>query len=329
MTTTIDRFSDEYRRTHLGASQIPAAIGVSPWMRPIELWEQFVGLAPPTESNEAIELGHALEEGIAKVAARRLGLDLVKGQTIEHPRMPWLVATPDYVTADGTRGVEVKSSGLTSYQNADARERWGDDGDPNGAPVHVTAQAIDQMFIMRSRGSSISVMDVAALVPPFGVRIYPVAYDEDVARAIVSQAAEFWRRVQENDPPPPDASDAFAEHLKRRYPQHRPDKWAEGPVIDEMVAVFREAEARFDEAEAAYKLAKNQIQQAIGDAEGVRGPWGKIPWRGVQGRETLKQERVIDELRALAGSKADEILARCKERGAGYRRFGPATWTKK
>lgn len=319
------RFTPEFRRSHIGASQVGAILGVSPFARPIDVFEELCGLVEPSEDNEAIELGHALEHGIAVVAARRLGIEeITKGHTLTHPRMPWLVATPDYLP-----GIECKSVGMASYQNAEARERWGEDGDPEGAPLHVTAQVQVQMLVMRALDIEIDVMNVAALIGGRGVNIYPVPYDVEVAKGIVSQVARFWERTQDRIPPDVDGSDAFGDYLKRRFPQSLAEKWQEGPLVDELAATLRTAEAAFDSAEAAYNLARNQAQMAIGDAEGLRGPWGKIPWRGVKGRETIKQERLIDELRALAGDKAEEVLARCKERGAGYRRFGPSNWSKK
>lgn len=353
------RFSLTFRRNHIGASQAPAIIGVSPFARPIEVFEEFLGLREPTEENEATELGHALEHGVAVVAARRLGLgEIVKGETLEHPRMPWLVATPDYLP-----GIEVKTVGMVSYQNAEARERWGEDGDPEGAPTHVTAQAQTQMLVMRACDIEIDTMHVAALIANRGVCVYPVAYDDEIARMIVSQLAKFWQRVQDREPPPVDASDAFAEYIKRRYPSSLPEKWQEGPLVDELAETLRRTEAAFDQAEAAYKLARNQAQMAIGDAEGLRGPWGKIPWTGVRAKgeftaaavtaaltpkigrlaaaqlvqrcetkgidETLLKEEITKVLGDVKKEALKKFLGECKERGAGYRRFGPATWAKK
>lgn len=318
----IDRFSPEYANSHLGASQISTAIGVSPYARPIELFEEYVGLRGRMTGNDATELGHALEDGVVRIAANRLNVSAKASPTLEHPRIPWLCATPDRVLSDWSL-LQVKTTGLTSYQHVEARDRWGDDGSDE-VPLHVVAQVQTELLVARAQPSNTLPMicHVAALIAGRGVVIYPIPFDDEIARAIVTKASKFWKCVQEKTPPPIDGSDAFTDYLKKRFPDHRPDRWVEGNVADELVHTLRQSQEQYDLAEVALKTAKQQCMDTIKDAQGLRGSWGSLPWTGRNGKKGLRLELLRNELVA-AGVDADALIERSTQAGQPYRQFGP------
>lgn len=323
----IERFSTDFRNTHLGASQTPAALGISPYERPIELWQKYKGILPWYVGNDATELGTALEDGIANVAAARIGYTPELCETLVHPRISWLCATPDRVLNDNTAEapiLQVKTSGLTSYQSADARDRWGEDGSDE-VPTHVVAQVQTEMLVARAHGQyHPNVCHVAALLPPRGIVLFKVPYDENLARDIVRGVSKFWEHVQSGEPPPLDGSDAFSDHLKRRFPEHRPEKWVESSLSDEAVLTYLAAKEALDAAEAKAKAARQAVEMLIGDAEGCRGSWGTLPWRAHAGAKRLDQERLRAGIIAKIGEAgANEIIETATVAGAGYRALGP------
>lgn len=311
----INRFSPEFTSTHLGASQIPAAIGVSPYQRPIELWEEYLGLRDRVVGGEAIDLGHALEDGIAREAGRRLNLNVNTCETLEHPRIQWLCATPDRTLGEGTSKIsllQVKTTGLASYQGHEVQERWGEDGSDE-VPVHIVAQVQTELLVSRSQTSrsgaaAIDTCHVAALIAGRGLVLYRIPFDEEAARAIVTKAHEFWKCVQEKTPPQVDNSEAFSDFLKRRFPTSieksiDADEHATALCLDYIHA--RDAQK---EAEKNKRYAANQLQTLMADAAVIKFSGGKVTWSSQENDSALQPSFWMELANRLGGMDELEKL---------------------
>lgn len=323
------RFSPAYRSTHLGASQWPSAVGCDPYQEPIELFERFTGTVPWDDEgpNDAAELGHVLEDFIAKIASRRLGLEISPCLTLEHAPHPWAVATPDRLVEDGS-SLQVKSTGLIT--RGSFVEEWGAEG-TDEVPHRVLVQATAEMMILRHWTRThmpqlpiCTHTHVAAFVGQRGVLLYRVEFDEELAQMLFGEVQKFWRHVTTKKAPPPDSSDAFGSFIGRRYPSHEKGRWLEtNDVLTGEAMALKEARAMVEKYEAQERAARNALCTAIGDAEGIKGPWGSVAWRGVKGRETLNVKRLLEDLRGKYGDEVDDIVRLHTERGAGYRAFRP------
>jgi hypothetical protein len=129
--------------------------------------------------------------------------------------------------------------------------------------------------------------------------------------------------VQSKEPPPVVGTDAFNDFLGRAHPMHRREVWREADDVDIGNArALKEAEVELEKWERQKKTAKAMLCSKITDAEGIVGPFGKIAWRGVQGRESLDKDALIEDLRAhLSVEFVDQLVAKHTKRGNGYRRF--------
>ena len=124
------------RSRGIGASEIASVAGLNPYGSP---WSVYLAKTVPgweIEQTDAMELGHLLEEPLAKFYARRTpGVTLRPSSTVAHPEHPWALATPDReVLVDGAvvRLLEVKTAGLTTMRE------WGAEDD--GVARGTTAQ---------------------------------------------------------------------------------------------------------------------------------------------------------------------------------------------
>lgn len=320
------RYSERYMASHLGCSQWAAAIGANPWQTPIALWEAFLGRVPFFEGNEATELGQELEEGVARIAARKLGKHSAKCNTLEHPGMRWLCGTPDHLLEDGDI-MQVKTTGLVTRQRWTIMdEAWGEGIDH--VPEHVLVQCIGELFIARAALADPVVRamaapqlmcvpprlpernHVAALIPGRGVCMYCVEWDERLAAALLERVIGFWRYVADRVLPPPDDTEDFGAAITRSFPVHRPEKWADGDEMSAalVIAQYRAAVEQRAIIDRCITLAENIVKKTIGDAEGIRGAWGEIPWRYRRGK-------------AIRDDDGIEI-----GRKDPTRAFGPARW---
>lgn len=111
----------EYRREKIGASDSSAIMGINPWVSPLMLWEQKLGLRPETEVNSAIQRGNDLEDAAREQFTQLTGIH-VKPRRIEHSTIPYMFATLDGISECGSCIVEIKVPGQKTYDMALAGE---------------------------------------------------------------------------------------------------------------------------------------------------------------------------------------------------------------
>src|SRR5262245_35499897 len=86
----------KWRRDGIGASDIAALMGISPWASPWSVWADKSGLLPPEPENEYMAAGRWLEAAIAPWFTDITGLHVTGEQMwCTHPGKPWARCTPD------------------------------------------------------------------------------------------------------------------------------------------------------------------------------------------------------------------------------------------
>lgn len=310
------RHTDAYFRSHLGASEWAAAIGLDPWKTPIELYEEKVGLRARQPPTVATKLGQALEAGVLTYAKEKLGVSGAPCGTLEVPGARHFCVTPDNLLVDGDL-MQGKTTALTNpIPRRIIDERWGVGGDL--VPEHTLVQCCAELWGARRALAHTDTMrlaarglinepvrlperdHVAALIPgrEDGVCLFVIEWSEvaKLAETFSIMASAFWLHVIEQKPPPPDASVAYSQHLARMHPKPRAE-WVDGDSMEWSVlaARLRDADEALDAAQAERDLVANECRAAIGGAAGARGEWGEIPW-------TLKRGKRETDVEAYARS---------------------------
>jgi putative phage-type endonuclease len=255
------------RRTGIGASEVAAVLGLSPYESPLDVYCHKLGLVPEKAETEAMRWGLRLEPLLAAEYAERTGWPLVATQVfLRHPDKPFLLATLDGVRADG-RPVELKTVGLRRAAEL------GVDGD-DGLPTAWQCQLHAQMLT-----SGQPVADLAALIGGQEFRLYTVEADPRLLTLIEDRLTEFWGHVERREPPPAERpSDA------RLMPSLFPDP--AGVVacdehVQHMVEEYERLGPEIRTAEQQRDRLKAGILQALGDAEFGGLPDGRMLRRKV------------------------------------------------
>jgi len=106
----------EWREGCIGASDAPVIMGVSKWMTPYELWlKKKYGLH--SEDNAAMARGRIMEEQ-ARHAYMHSSKVPVSPACYEHDRYPFIIASLDGITFDGSVVVEIKCPGKQDHECA-------------------------------------------------------------------------------------------------------------------------------------------------------------------------------------------------------------------
>lgn len=183
----------------VGASEIAALVGASPYQSRFALWHTKAGTLPPEEfETERTLAGQFLEPAIAAWANHKWQWDLVKsvGYT-PHPSVPGMGASLDYVVQSTGEPVDIKNVDGLIF-----KDEWIADGDfVHEAPLHLTLQIQAQIAC-----SGASAGWLVACVA--GNRLYRhrIERHDGVIARLETEVAEFWASIREGREPKPDYS---------------------------------------------------------------------------------------------------------------------------
>ena len=315
----------QQRLRTIGASEVSAVVGVSPWQGAADIWcrkatgdnGEFPPLVPAEQDPPGVLGPRTVGNEVEASTARLYGLchpelRLEPSGTLVHPDYPWASATPDrlcYPIIDGAEvvaplhGLEAKAVG---WRVAD---HWDD-----GLPDYVACQCHWSMFV-----TNLPRWDAAALLGTEFRGPFVLSRDEDLIVSLVDVCGAFWRdNVLAHVPPAPsNASEAIrlVGARFRRSTERVLDVGADA-VVASLIEEYASASVRAKEADERKKEVAAKLCERIGDASAMTGPWGKFSWPTIAGAVSWKS--VAEEL--ASGRNIEAVVAR--HRGAEYRKPG-------
>ena len=255
----------ESRRYHIGASEVAAVLGVDPWRGPLAVYEAKINGSSQSDA-DYLAFGRDVEGAIANLYAHRTGRsvwNLGASEIQYHPDYPWIGATLDRVTqgtpqepapGEGTGPLELKH--VSKFENP---EDWKSD-----PPINYQIQLQIQMACTGSTWGCL-----AGMFPGYQLAWIDIKRNDAFLEAAYPILSEFWERVINKDPPPPDATTGTGKAIKRLWPRESPEKTI--TIEDERVIdVVTEWEALKNAESAAVKRIKELdaiIRATMQDAE--------------------------------------------------------------
>lgn len=246
--------SDEWhdaRRLRIGASEMAAVLGLSPWQSPYSLWHLKAGQVAPDPDNPYTEWGRRLEPVVA-AKFRENHPELVaspsQGDAYAHANRPWQAASPDVLFADTF--CEVKTAA-----RADA---W-----QNGIPVYYRVQCLQTMDVL-----GFDHCYLAALISGSTYREYELVLDDDARAdlAIMRTAGQqFIDSLLAGTPPDIDGSYATYQTLRRLHPDIELD--VEHEVTRDVAEAFCDANQALAEAERIQRRARADVARHMKRAQ--------------------------------------------------------------
>lgn len=304
-TATLDTAT---RATGIGASEIAAIVGLSPYTSPLDIYCRKRGLTEEYAGNDSTRWGIVLEPVIADAYTAQTGIEL-EGDgrtTVVHPVHSFALCTPDRIAADRSRVVELKTAGIRMAH------LWGEPGSDD-VPEYYLTQVAWQMAVL-----DINAADIAVLIGGNDFRIYSVARDLELEAALLEAARRFWNEnVLAGEPPAPRDSDEFARVLSAKYPAETTATLTDADDEIERVALaLKTVREEMKRLEAEELALENEIKSAIGENAGVCGRFGRITWKATK-------ERAVTDYKALAASLEPSVVKAFTQMKPGVRRFLP------
>jgi putative phage-type endonuclease len=276
-----DKTEEEWlilRDRGLGGSDAGTVIGVNKYKSPYSLWAEKLGLVERQSAGDAAKWGHRLERVTAEAYAEDYNQAVVAWPVIlvskENPFMfaniDFLIVDPsdefpagqvtDWQTIEVPQNVrsilEVKTSGIASPGTA---HQWSN----NSIPESYALQTVHYGIV-----TGVTSIVFAALLPPMGLQVRYLEWDEELAENLIIAEQMFWDLVESGEAPAVDGSNATEATQQAMYPRHQEGKSFEGG--DSLAALWQEfnaAKAEADMADAKRKALRAQVVQLVGDAE--------------------------------------------------------------
>lgn len=313
------------RKAGIGASDVAAILGVSPWKGSLQLYHEKKGTVDMGSGETfARKLGLKLEDPIAELYAEKTG------RTVErppagtfaidvHPTRPYMMATLDGVQvatnpriddfADKGRGVlEIKTAVIGKAAS------W-----TNEAPIEYQVQVQHQLACTGMAWGT-----AVALVGGVSLFYTDIKRDEEFIGLLEGAVDEWWRRFELNEEPPADGTEATKEFLKKLYPREEPTSATLPPEAIEWDQERERAAADEKKAHERKLAAENKLKAIIGDntqgilPNGILYTWKSVNRKGysvepVTFRDFRRKGAKVDlnqKIAKGAAPKIDEVLRR-------------------
>lgn len=267
------------RRSGLGGSEISAVLGLDPFRGPLDVWLSKVEhYDQPT--NPDMERGTFLESGIADWYAHREDVKSFSPVTSWRTAHPNGIArcTPDRLIEMGD-GVTLRDLSIKCPRRGG--DAWGEHGGTR-VPMYCAVQLQWEDAVLTAANPSQLFhpeMHLAALVDG-ELRVYTVDRDVAFQRELLERGAQWWaRHVVGKVAPDLDGGNGAHDWLRRRFPKDLQPSRKATLAEDVLLERLSESAQALDIAELRRDIARQEVEQAIGDAGGLEGATTRVTWR--------------------------------------------------
>lgn len=288
------------RRKGIGASDIAALLGLSPWVTPYQLWQDKTAtgeVEDKLKDDPAVIAGHMLEDAVAQYYQLATGRHVIKASAGDwlavNPYRPWMRCSPDRTFFKEGKGGQ---KGILECKTT--RHPL----DPNDLPKHYYLQLQWQMGITGMHEGAL-----AWLASGMTFDYARVTFDRNLFEQLTATAEEWWQKhVVDGVAPDPTTAD----EVRLAYPVSTA---ASSVATEEAVAAYhrlKDIKANVKALEEEAKGLEDIICKEIGGNEAlvVGDKTG-----GVATLATFKSgERTTFDSKAFKAADPDTYVKYCK-----------------
>lgn len=279
---------EEDRRTYLGSHDTSAVFGLNPFMKPIDVYMNKLGMTDGLEQTERMEWGLRLEPMILAKFAERKECSLEPSRFVRHDSLSWFGGTPDGLLSGRKAGVDAKNIGWN-------RGEWGEPG-TDQMPEYILMQCHHFMTLL-----DYDAWYVAVLFGGNKFDVYEVERDREISDMIVEADGKFWKEhVESETPPPEDSSESYRHFIECKFPTDNGEVRAATPEEIDLIAEYRAAKALSENWSNKVDLLSNRLRMSIGEDSGIASDGFKVSYRWGKPKSTFDIKRLRAESPAVA-----------------------------
>lgn len=273
----------ELKSKGIGSSEVAAAIGISRWQTPLELWAKKVGKVAQTEPSAAMLFGQKMERAVAELWAAEHGRTIIENYNLYCGARRHYLATPDFYTEDSIGGynalLEIKTTRGNGYKDG-------------ATPFEHMAQVQWQMGICQvSRAHLVALVngDAGAL------EHREIVFEPKTFKMMCEEVDRFWQFVETNTPPPATAGDEklLAFLAGDKVAEEPAEPTAEREILLDDIARIRgqmePLKTQLGEFEFELSEAQSRLMQACTGHNKIVGAYHQANWKEVKVKEQLRK----------------------------------------
>lgn len=243
-----------FRKSGLGASDMPIVLGLSPWKTPYQLWLEKTGIesAPYTETF-ATERGKALEDIARQHYLVDSGIDTYP-KIFKSDEHHFLFASLDGYSVHHKLVLEIKCPLNKEDHELAAQGK---------IPEKYAYQVQQQLYCSGAKLAHYYSFDGVT-----GHTVY-VHRNEQMIEKLIGEGSRFWKMIQEREAP---------ELTDKDY------KRVDDTETKKLVTLYREAKANKESAETLLEELKKQLTANL--------PWPRIDCMGLRIAKTYRKGNV-------------------------------------
>lgn len=270
------------RKSGIGGADAGAICGVNPYSSAMTVFKDKTSKEIEELDNEAVRIGHDLEDYVAQRFMEATGLKVRKSNFMYRSRRhPFMIADVDRLVVGQDAGLECKTA---SAYNAD---RWAE----GNIPLHYVMQCYHYMAVTGKR-----TWYIAAIILGREFTYRKLEWDDELINSLTGIEEAFWNgHVAPGIIPPPDGSKACDEVIGQYF--HTAKKASSIKLVgfdeklrrrEEILSFISELQEEQEQIEQEVKLFMKENELASSDA--FRVSWKNIDTTKLDVKR-IKEER--------------------------------------
>ncbi|WP_330585134.1 YqaJ viral recombinase family nuclease [Parablautia muri] len=269
------------RKSGIGGSDAGAICGVNPFSNAMKVFKDKTSEEIEEQDNEAIRIGHDLEDYVAQRFTEATGLKVRKSnfmyRSTEHP---FMIADVDRLVVGEDAGLECKTA---SAYNAD---KWAD-GD---IPLHYVMQCYHYMAVTGKK-----VWYIAAVILGREFTYRKLEWDDELIERLISIEDNFWNNhVVKGIIPPPDGSKVCDEVIQQYFHTARKASAIKLVGFDEKLRRREEILGFISELQEEQKQIEQEVKLFMQDNELASSEHFRVSWKNIDSTK-LDAKRIKEE----------------------------------
>ena len=256
------------RKSGIGGSDAGAICGVNPYSSAMKVFRDKTCEDVEEADNEAIRIGHDLEDYVARRFSEATGLKVRKSnfmyRSIEHP---FMIADVDRLVVGEDAGLECKTA---SAYNAD---KWAD----GNIPLHYVMQCYHYMAVTGKR-----TWYIAAVILGREFTYRKLEWDDALVSRLIAVEEDFWENhVAKGVIPPPDGSKACDEVIAQYFHTAKKENPVELVGFDEKLNRREEILSSIAAMQAEQKQIEQEVKLFMGENQYAASGRYRVSWGNI------------------------------------------------
>ena len=273
------------RKSGIGGSDAGAVCGMNPYSSAMKVFKEKTSEEIEEVDNEAIRIGHDLEDYVAQRFTEATGLKVRKSNFMYRSKEhPFMIADVDRFVIGEDAGLECKTA---SAYHAD---KWAD----GNIPLHYVLQCYHYMAVTGKK-----VWYIAAVILGREFTYRRLEWDEELIGHLISIEDNFWNNhVVPGIIPPPDGSKVCDEVIQQYFHTARKASAIKLVGFDEKLRRREEILGFISELQEEQKQIEQEVKLFMQDNELASSEAFRVSWKNIDSTK-LDTKRIKEEMPEL------------------------------